>query len=240
MAAVALTPCIAKPSTDIVLTMNNRQVLHLHKEWFQIPAATQWQQMIENANIYPMFAPKKPCMYRVNRQYNFRYIILTCSVPITWCDHCLPCCMLSGNHHLLFKWLTLKYKACFHKKLQLTWQLTYYTHFAYNRLTATLWVIWPIEAWGPLHGFTLIPAWMNNHISSKVWDEKPPLSQTRMAAPFSLGNGFLFLGVQWKYIHNFLGYGLVPNRHDVRSMKFAWKVLLALNAIEHFIFKMVG
>ena len=45
--------------------------------------------------------------------------------------------------------------------------------------------------WGPLyqHGLTLIPAWISNHMHSKVWDELSINSQTSTVAPLKFGNG---------------------------------------------------
>ena len=37
MAADALTPCVARPSTAMLLTMHDKQVLGFHEEGFQQP-----------------------------------------------------------------------------------------------------------------------------------------------------------------------------------------------------------
>ena len=39
------------------------------------------------------------------------------------------------------------------------------------------------------HGLTLIPAWISNHMPSKIWDKLPIHSQTSTVAPLTFGNG---------------------------------------------------
>ena len=45
--------------------------------------------------------------------------------------------------------------------------------------------------WGPFYscGLTLIPAWINNHMTSKMWDEITYPFPTSMVAPLKFGNG---------------------------------------------------
>ena len=55
MVADALAPCVTRTSATMVLTMKDKCVHVIHKEGFQVPAASQWWEMIENANIFYVF-----------------------------------------------------------------------------------------------------------------------------------------------------------------------------------------
>ena len=51
MAADALAPCLARPSSTIVLSMQDKWNLGFHKEGFQLPVPSHCWEMIESANI---------------------------------------------------------------------------------------------------------------------------------------------------------------------------------------------
>ena len=50
-----LAPCIARPSGDMLLTIQDTPVTVFHKEWFQPPAQMQCWDMFVNENIGLMF-----------------------------------------------------------------------------------------------------------------------------------------------------------------------------------------
>ena len=52
MAADAPVPCITRASAAMVLTVYNKQDFVFHKERLQLPAPSQCQEMIENANTF--------------------------------------------------------------------------------------------------------------------------------------------------------------------------------------------
>ena len=51
MAADALAPYVARTSAAMILTLQNRQVLVLFEEGFQLPPSHQCGKMTQNVNI---------------------------------------------------------------------------------------------------------------------------------------------------------------------------------------------
>ena len=52
MAADALAPCVIGSLGAMVLTVQDQQVLVFHKEKFQLPLPTLFQEVLENANVF--------------------------------------------------------------------------------------------------------------------------------------------------------------------------------------------
>ena len=52
MAADVLAPDVAKASAAMLLTLQDKEVLVIHKERFQLSSSSQIWEMIDNTNIY--------------------------------------------------------------------------------------------------------------------------------------------------------------------------------------------
>ena len=93
LAADILAPCIARPSTAMVLTMHVKQVLVSHKEGFQLPILFQCSETIENANTF-LCSPNKFSVIKVyinglmqerrNSIANALELLLSCTNPSIW------------------------------------------------------------------------------------------------------------------------------------------------------------
>ena len=46
----ALAPCVARSSAAMMLTLRNEWILIFHKEGFQLPAPSQYREMMYNTN----------------------------------------------------------------------------------------------------------------------------------------------------------------------------------------------
>ena len=52
MVADALAPLVARPSATMLLTMEDKQVLVIHKVRFQLPLPSEFWELLENLNIF--------------------------------------------------------------------------------------------------------------------------------------------------------------------------------------------
>ena len=55
MAVNALAPCVARSSAATALTMQDKQILILCWDEFQLPVLSQHQEMIANTNVFLCF-----------------------------------------------------------------------------------------------------------------------------------------------------------------------------------------
>ena len=58
MAVDVLATCVARSSAAMALAMYDIQVLDFHDQRFQVPDAFQYQEMMENANIFLQLSKK--------------------------------------------------------------------------------------------------------------------------------------------------------------------------------------
>ena len=90
----ALAPNITNPSTIIVLTMQDKEVLFFHKKDFQLRYIFPCQEMIESANIlcymFPeMFQHIKLCPH-IPLHRNQAWLTANCTWHVPWmCFHFL-------------------------------------------------------------------------------------------------------------------------------------------------------